>query len=77
MAAMNTVLEGNSGTVDMAAIAERIGAPEEDVRQALQSPETVQAIMRDRHLSEDFAILLLIANAQARQRKDAIVTLPA
>lgn len=83
MAAIKTAMESNvvdrnasdvSG-VEMAAIAERIGVSAEDVSQALQNPETVREVMRERHLSEDLAILLLIANAQARRRKDAIVTL--
>lgn len=59
------------------AVAERIGAPEDDVRQALADPEAVRQVMRERGLSEDMAVFLLVANAQARRREDAIVTLPA
>ncbi len=62
---------------DAAAISERIGAPEEEVRQALNDLETVRAVMHERHLSVDSAVFVLIANVQARRRRDAIVTVPA
>ena len=59
-----------------AEIAARIGATEEEVRQVLDSPETLRAVIRDRNLPEDIAVFLLIANAQARRRRDVIITLP-
>jgi len=59
-----------------AEIAARIGAPEEEVRQVLNDPETLCAVMLDRDLSEDVAVFLLIANAQARRHRDVIITLP-
>lgn len=63
--------------LEVAAIAERIGASTEEVRQALAAPEAVRMVMRERQLPEDQAIFLLVANGQARRRKDAIVTFPA
>ncbi len=63
--------------LEVAAIAERIGASKEEVRQALATPEAVRTVMHERQLSEDHAIFLLVANMQARRRKDAIFTVPA
>jgi len=68
------VLDRNA--LEVAAIAERLGASEEEVRQALADSEAVRTVMRERQLSEDHAIFLLVANAQARRRRDAIVTVP-
>lgn len=59
-----------------AEIAARIGATDEEVRRVLDDPETLRAVIRDRHLSEEVAVFLLIANAQARRHRDVIVTLP-
>ena len=49
-----------------AEIAARIGATEEEVCQVLDDPDNLYGIMCDRHLSEDAAVFLLIANAQAQ-----------
>ena len=84
MAAINAAPAGDvldrseldASMADAAAIAERIGAPEEEVRQALNDLETLREVMRERRLSVDSAIFVLIANAQARRRKDAIITVP-
>ena len=65
-----------SGT-DAAGIAERIGASEEEVRRALNDSDMVRAVMRERHLSVDLAVFVLVANAQVRRRRDTIVTVPA
>ena len=83
MAAIKTppadnVLAGFSGqTLDVSAISNRIGVPETEVRLALADPDTVQKMMRERHLSLDSAVFLLVANAQAQRRKDSVVTLSA
>ena len=62
---------------DAAAFAGRIGAPEDDVRQALADPAAVRQVMQERGLSEDLVVFLLVANVQSRRRKDVVVTLPA
>lgn len=54
----------------------RVGATEEEARRVLDDPETLRAVMRDRNLSEDVAVFVLIANAQARRHRDVIITLP-
>ena len=64
-------------SADAARIAERIGASEEEVRRALDDTEAVRTVMGERHLPLDSAVFMLIANAQARRRKDTIVTVPA
>ena len=64
-------------SADAAGIAERIGASEEEVRRALDDSEAVRMVMRERHLPVDLAVFVLVANAQARRRKDTIVTVPA
>lgn len=63
-------------STDAAGIAERIGASEEEVRHALDDSEAVRTVMRERHLPVDLAVFVLVANAQARRRKDTIVTVP-
>ena len=62
---------------DAAGIAERIGVSEEEVRHVLNDSDRVRTVMRERHLPVDLAVFVLVANAQARRRKDTIVTVPA
>ncbi len=64
-------------SADAAGIAERIGASEEEVRHALNDSDAVRSVMHERHLPVDSAVFVLVANAQAQRRKDAIVTVPA
>ena len=68
-------LEVNSA--DAAGIAERIGVSEEEVRRVLNDSDRVRTVMRERYLPVDLAVFVLVANAQARRRKDAVVTVPA
>lgn len=85
MAAIDTAPAGDvfgrsdldASLADAAEIAERIGVPEAEVRRALNDPETVRTVMRERHLPVHLAVFVLVANAQARRRKDIIVTVPA
>ena len=50
---------------------------EEEVRRVLNDSDMVRTVMRERHLPVDLAVFVLVANAQARRRKDTIVTVPA
>ena len=68
-------LDANSA--DAAGIAGRIGVSEEEVRRVLNDSDRVRTVMRERHLPVDLAVFALVANAQARRRKDTIVTVPA
>lgn len=71
---MTTII--TTQAADVADIALRLHASEDDVRLALEDREALEKMMRERNISEDVAIFVTIAQRQARAFRDDVIVLP-